>query len=54
MPVFLVLSLFSYANGGIPYNYVKNGTAKISLANDKDLILEKEVRSKFKIHKISI
>ena len=40
--LFCLLPMFFYANGGIPYNFIENGPAKISLVNDKDLILEKE------------
>ena len=45
--IFLLLALaisgtFIFANGGIPYNFIENGSAKISLINDKELILEKE------------
>lgn len=37
-----LLPIICFANGGIPYNYIENGSAKISLVNDKELILEKE------------
>ncbi len=40
--IFCLLPIFFYANGGIPYNSIENGPAKICLVNDKDLILEKE------------
>lgn len=38
----MFLPLLCFANGGISYNYIENGAAKVSLVNDKELVLEKE------------
>ena len=48
MKKYLVIAFFSlfnvllFANGGIPYNSIDAEPAKITLANDKELILDKE------------
>lgn len=37
-----LFSVFLFANGGIPYNSIEAEPAKITLVNDKELILDKE------------
>lgn len=38
----LILSGICFANGGIPYNSIEAEPAKVTLVNDKELILDKE------------
>ncbi|MBO4386059.1 MAG: hypothetical protein J5817_03490, partial [Treponema sp.] len=43
--VITLLSLFNvflFANGGIPYNSIDAEPVKVTLVNDKELILDKE------------